>query len=751
MMILGGFNSALVGSGGSETWDQHSGYVAPHTAGDGIRVLGASLFGADVTGEGDLDGLFNFSRTLEDTTALNIDRSYAPVTGSLIYDPPNTHDPANANHYGLAGYFLGTPGDLDGNARGGAIYGHAVAKSPAGSNSVTGGYFHAEFSANSQTANAFICGVQGQAQSNPAAYASGGASGSTTGAVFGAFHVGGLTGLTCGIQANAGYSAGAQIGQGLYGARFGVTLIGTGAPEAVGTRTALSRLFSGTANAYYAHRTLGWGVQGGYTYYSDGGQAYYNTGNLNNYGICVQGVLGQSQPLFQAQDNTGAATWSVLMDGSISGKALKLSQSGNAGDVLTRDGSGNALWVTPTSGGGGLLNAFARVADSAGSTQFAAASSDAVQFAAGGSLAVAFDAVNKRVTYSFTPVYPVTSVNAKTGSVILGTDDVSEGATNLYWTPARFDTRLAAKSSSDLVEGSNLYYTNARADARITLQRGAVNGLASLDSGGKIPAGQLPSIAITDTFTAASQAAMLALTAQTGDVCVRSDINETFILSGSDPTVLANWTQLLHPATGVSSVNGHVGAVVLTTGDLSESGNLFYTDARSRSALSVAAAPLAYNSTTGVFSLPAAASGQSGYLTSADWSAFNGKQSALGYTPVNRAGDTLQGSVRWKEQPLTPAGGAVSPDASTAEVFTVSTGANLTINNPTNSTAGDRKLFRIKNTSSGSITLTLDTNFRFGGDLTSVAAVAAGKTAYVGVVYNGADGKWDVVSNTGGF
>ena len=61
----------------------------------------------------------------------------------------------------------------------------------------------------------------------------------------------------------------------------------------------------------------------------------------------------------------------------------------------------------------------------------------------------------------------VSSVNAQTGVVVLDTDDISETATNQYFTSARFDTQLATKSTSDLAEGSNLYYTDARADTRI--------------------------------------------------------------------------------------------------------------------------------------------------------------------------------------------------------------------------------------------------------------------------------------------
>jgi hypothetical protein len=59
------------------------------------------------------------------------------------------------------------------------------------------------------------------------------------------------------------------------------------------------------------------------------------------------------------------------------------------------------------------------------------------------------------------------------------TDDISEGTTNLYYTDARFDTRLATKSTTDLSEGTNLYYTDARADARVNLQTGSNLDLSS--------------------------------------------------------------------------------------------------------------------------------------------------------------------------------------------------------------------------------------------------------------------------------
>ena len=57
------------------------------------------------------------------------------------------------------------------------------------------------------------------------------------------------------------------------------------------------------------------------------------------------------------------------------------------------------------------------------------------------------------------------SVNGKTGVIVLTTDNINEGSTNLYWTASRFNTAFAAKSTSDLKEGTNLYFTEARVKA----------------------------------------------------------------------------------------------------------------------------------------------------------------------------------------------------------------------------------------------------------------------------------------------
>jgi len=126
-----------------------------------------------------------------------------------------------------------------------------------------------------------------------------------------------------------------------------------------------------------------------------------------------------------------------------------------------------------------------------------------------------------------------------------------------------------AATTDDLPEGAtNFYYTDARADARIELQKGQPNGLATLDGSGKLDGGQLPALAITETFVVSDESAMLALTAQQGDVAVRTDNDTTYILTAEPASTLANWQELLSPTAGaVTSFNGRTGNVVPESGD----------------------------------------------------------------------------------------------------------------------------------------------------------------------------------------
>lgn len=87
------------------------------------------------------------------------------------------------------------------------------------------------------------------------------------------------------------------------------------------------------------------------------------------------------------------------------------------------------------------------------------------------------------------------------------------------------------------------------------------------DLTGTLPSSVLPPLAVNEVFVVADQAAMLALTAQRGDVAKRLDNSNTYILSTDSPGTLADWVEIT--ASGdVLTVNGQTGTVVLTKADV---------------------------------------------------------------------------------------------------------------------------------------------------------------------------------------
>ena len=156
-------------------------------------------------------------------------------------------------------------------------------------------------------------------------------------------------------------------------------------------------------------------------------------------------------------------------------------------------------------------------------------------------------------------------------------------------------TKQIAFDASGIATGTKRNITMPNADVNLGLvssaiqsnEKGAANGVATLNAAGKLTSSQVPAIAITDTFVVSSEAAMLALsTAEQGDVAIRTDLNKSLILAGSDPATLSNWQELLSPTDAVLSVNSLTGVVVLDSDDIDEgSSNLYYTTARFESDL----------------------------------------------------------------------------------------------------------------------------------------------------------------------
>lgn len=79
-------------------------------------------------------------------------------------------------------------------------------------------------------------------------------------------------------------------------------------------------------------------------------------------------------------------------------------------------------------------------------------------------------------------------------------------------------------------------------------------------------------IAITDTFVVGSEAEMLALSnASVGDIAIRTDLNQTFILKNGVSSAIENWEEILSPTSqyrGVSYISSFYSLALADSGKL---------------------------------------------------------------------------------------------------------------------------------------------------------------------------------------
>lgn len=140
----------------------------------------------------------------------------------------------------------------------------------------------------------------------------------------------------------------------------------------------------------------------------------------------------------------------------------------------------------------------------------------------------------------------------------------------------KFNAKISSVANNKLSEKSDgLYATQTlpdpNGDSRYVLN-GAGSWFQALGNDGLLRADLMPPLAIKETFVVTSQAAMLALTAQRGDVAIRTDVtpNEYYILSADTPSVLSAWKgPVSSPLDGVQSINGKAGSnITLDHADL---------------------------------------------------------------------------------------------------------------------------------------------------------------------------------------
>jgi hypothetical protein len=206
---------------------------------------------------------------------------------------------------------------------------------------------------------------------------------------------------------------------------------------------------------------------------------------------------------------------------------------------------------------------------------------------------------------------------------VYSTDGISEGTTNLYYTDARARSSIsgtgAISYNSDtgvisLVNNGD-YATQADIDNAITNLIGAAPALLNTlnELANAIGDDENFVINITNNINAKLNTADFTNTANTWlttksttdliegankyytDARARSSIS--VVGSGSYDSS----TGVITVTGGVTSVNSKSGAVTLTTSDIEENNNLYYTDARARNAVSVSGS-LSYDNSTGLIS-----------------------------------------------------------------------------------------------------------------------------------------------------
>jgi len=142
-----------------------------------------------------------------------------------------------------------------------------------------------------------------------------------------------------------------------------------------------------------------------------------------------------------------------------------------------------------------------------------------------------------------------------------------------------------------------------------TKDAGAALGVATLDAGGKVPASQIPlqgDLNYQGTWNATTNTPTLTSSVGTKGYYYVVDVAGTTNLNGITDWQVGDWAifngtvwQKVDNTDAVTSVNGFTGTVVLTTTNVAEGTNLYYTDARARASNS-AGTGISYDNSTGV-------------------------------------------------------------------------------------------------------------------------------------------------------
>ena len=198
-----------------------------------------------------------------------------------------------------------------------------------------------------------------------------------------------------------------------------------------------------------------------------------------------------------------------------------------------------------------------------------------------------------------------------TTSLNATTDDLTEGSTNLFHTTARARTSVSASSATGLSYNSStgVFSLSGIPNSSLATSSITVNGTTiNLGGSGTLTTSNIGE-GTNQYFTNARADARADSRISASSINALSDVDTATTSPTSGQALVWNGSAWV-PGTvsggagAVSSVNGYLGAVTLTTDDVQEDGsptNKYFTDSRARNAISVTG-DLSYDSSTGIIS-----------------------------------------------------------------------------------------------------------------------------------------------------
>jgi hypothetical protein len=221
--------------------------------------------------------------------------------------------------------------------------------------------------------------------------------------------------------------------------------------------------------------------------------------------------------------------------------------------------------------------------------------------------------------------YVPTTTTITAGTGLSGGGDLSANRTlsisNTTVTAAAYGSASKTLTATVNAQGqltaladTNIAITNTQVSGlgtASTKDAGAALGVATLDAGGKVPVSELPAavlgaLSYQGTWDASTNTPTLTSSVGTKGYYYVVSVAGSTNLNGITDWLVGDWAvyngtawQKVDNTDAVTSVNGFTGAVSLTTTNIAEGTNLYYTDARARASNS-AGTGISYDNTTGV-------------------------------------------------------------------------------------------------------------------------------------------------------